>query len=56
LVLHNGPLGGPYLTSGEERDFPVLSSSCDIPSSAQAYSMSFTVVPYEGQPMGYLTV
>ena len=52
----DGPLGGPYLKSGVERDFPVLSSNCNIPSSAQAYSMNFTVVPYEGQPLGYLTV
>jgi DNA-binding beta-propeller fold protein YncE len=51
-----GPLGGPFLTGGVERDFPVLSSSCHIPSSAQAYSMNFTVVPYNGEPMGYLTV
>ena len=27
----NGPLGGPYLTHGVERDFPLLESSC-IPS------------------------
>jgi YVTN family beta-propeller protein len=52
----NGDLGGPYLASGQERDFPVLSSNCDIPSSAQAYSMNFTVVPYQGQSLGYLTV
>jgi hypothetical protein len=52
----NGPLGGPFLTSGQERDFPVLSSSCHIPSSAQAYSMNFTVVPYNGEVLGYLTV
>ena len=52
----NGPLGGPFLTGGQERDFPVLSSDCNIPSSAQAYSMNFTVVPYQGQRSGYLTV
>jgi hypothetical protein len=52
----NGPLGGPYLSSGVERDFPVLSSNCNIPSTAQAYSMNFTVVPYQGQSLGYLTV
>jgi DNA-binding beta-propeller fold protein YncE len=51
-----GPLGGPYLTTQQERDFPVLSSDCNIPSSAQAYSMNFTVVPYQGQSLGYLTV
>jgi hypothetical protein len=52
----NGPLGGPFLAGGQERDFPVLSSNCHIPSGAQAYSMNFTVVPYNGEPLGYLTV
>lgn len=52
----NGNLGGPYLQSGQDRAFPVLSSDCQIPSSAQAYSMNFTVVPYNGEPLGYLTV
>src|ERR1019366_8662024 len=51
----NGPLGGPYLSSGQERDFPVLSSNCNIPSTAEGYSMNFTVVPYQGQSLGYLT-
>jgi YVTN family beta-propeller protein len=51
----DGPLGGPYLQGKQERDFPVLSSDCHIPSSAQAYSMNFTVVP-EGGALGYLTV
>ncbi len=52
----NGPLGGPYLRSGVERDFPVLSSDCQIPSEAEAYSMNFTAVPYNGRDLGYLTV
>ncbi len=51
----DGPLGGPYLLGGHERDFPVLSSNCNIPSSAQAYSMNFTVVP-KGGTLGFLTV
>ncbi len=51
-----GELGGPSLQGGQERDFPVLSSSCQIPSSALAYSMNFTVVPVGGQPLGYLSV
>ncbi len=29
----NGPLGGPYLTHGQERDFPLLESTC-IPAGA----------------------
>jgi Putative Ig domain len=49
-----GPLGGPYLTGGEERAFPVLSSSCNIPDTAQAYSLNFAAIPYG--PLGYLTV
>ena len=53
----NGPLGGPYLPGGQERDFPVLqATSCNIPSSAQAYSMNFAVLPRMGMPLGYLTV
>jgi hypothetical protein len=52
----NGDLGGPYLQHGAERDFPVLESNCGIPSSAAAYSLNFTVVPYNNQPLGYLTV
>jgi hypothetical protein len=51
----DGQLGGPYLNGGQERDFPVLASDCNIPSTAQAYSMNFTVVPVNG-PLGYLTV
>ena len=49
-----GALGGPSLSGGQERDFPVLASACNIPSNAQAYSLNFTVVP-AGQ-LGYLTV
>jgi YVTN family beta-propeller protein len=53
----SGPLGGPFLNGGQERDFPVLESSC-VPQgvNAQAYSMNFTVVPVAGEPLGYLTV
>jgi len=52
----NSNLGGPHLEGGHERDFPVLSSSCQLPSHAVAYSMNFTVVPVSGKPLGYLTV
>jgi len=49
------PLGGPYLTGGVPRDFPILESNC-IPQgvSPQAYSLNFTAVPHG--PLGYLTV
>jgi YVTN family beta-propeller protein len=52
-----GDLGGPALQGKQERDFPVLESTC-IPQGvgAQAYSLNFTVVPVGGLPLGYLTV
>jgi hypothetical protein len=51
----NGGLGSPYLTGGQERVFPVLdAASCNIPSSAAAYSLNVTVVPHGG--LGYLSV
>jgi hypothetical protein len=40
-----GPLGGPSLVANTARTFPVLSSSCGIPSTAQAYSLNFTAIP-----------
>ncbi len=52
-----GPLGGPYLHGGRQRDFPVLNATaCNIPSSAAAYSLNVTVVPRNGNPLGFLTV
>ncbi len=53
---NNGPLGGPYLQGQAPRIFPILSSSCTIPDSAQGYSLNFAAVPRNGQPLGYLTV
>ncbi len=52
----NGSLGGPSLVGGQERDFPVLSSSCGLPSTAAAYSLNFTVVPRNNGVVHYLTV
>lgn len=40
-----GPLGGPTLSGNQSRTFPILSSPCNIPASAQAYSLNYTVVP-----------
>jgi hypothetical protein len=51
--LASGPLGGPGLTSNQTRDFPLLSGTCNIPSTAQAYSLNFTVVPQGA--LGFLT-
>ena len=51
----NGPLGGPFLAGGMERDFPILqATSCNIPSKAQLYSLNITAVPHSR--LGYLTV
>jgi uncharacterized repeat protein (TIGR03803 family) len=55
----NGPLGGPRLEAQQERDFPVLSSTCFIPNGIGpvAYSLNFTAIPNpRHQPLGYLTV
>ncbi len=48
-----GALGAPFMSGGGSRDFPILSSSCNVPSNAQAYSLNFTVVP-KG-PVRFLT-
>src|SRR5207248_2019861 len=48
-------LGAPSLSpTNNTRTIPVLSSPCNIPSTAQAYSMNFTAVP--GGSLDYLTV
>jgi hypothetical protein len=48
-------LGPPYLTGGQERAFPILNAtSCNIPSSAAAYSLNFSVVPHGA--LYYMTV
>jgi len=50
-----GDLGGPYLKGGVPRDFPVLeATSCNIPNTAEAYSLNFTAVPHGY--LNYLTV
>jgi hypothetical protein len=49
-----GQLSGPSLAAQQVRTFPVRSSSCNIPATAQAYSLNFTAVP-QG-PLGYLTI
>lgn len=48
-----GPLGGPSMVANQQRDFPIQ-NACGIPSTAQAYSLNFTVVP-QG-PFGFLSV
>jgi len=49
-----GPFGGPFITGGTSRGFAVPNSSCNIPATAQAYSINVTVVP-KG-PLGFLTM
>ncbi len=49
-----GTFGGPTMQGGQSRPFPVPQSDCQIPSSAQAYSVNVTVAP--GGPLGYLTL
>jgi pseudomonalisin len=48
-----GPLGGPTLAAAAARNFPVLSSPCGIPATAQAYSVNMTAVP--PGVLGFLT-
>jgi hypothetical protein len=44
----NGPLGGPILTSGQPRNFPLLTSACAaggaIPATAKSLSLNVTAV------------
>ncbi len=47
------PLGGPSLTAQSTRSFPILESSCGLPSNAQAYSLNFAALP--NGPLGFLT-
>jgi hypothetical protein len=51
--LAAGPLGGPSLIASLTRTFPLLSSPCNIPATAHAYSLNYTAIP-QG-PLGFLT-
>ncbi|MDQ2948312.1 MAG: hypothetical protein M3Y27_20645, partial [Acidobacteriota bacterium] len=48
-----GDLFGGPLSTGEIRNLPVQLSPCNVPRTAQAYSLNFTVVPRGG--LGYLS-
>jgi Beta-propeller repeat len=39
-----GAFGPPTMSAGSTRDFPIPSSSCSVPASAQAYSLNIGVV------------
>ena len=47
------PLGGPSLVGGQNRTLPILASACNLPATAQAYSLNFAAVP--SGSLGYLT-
>ena len=49
-----GPFGGPSLQGQTSRDFAIPNGACNIPSTAEAYSLNVTVVPRP--TLGYLTV
>jgi hypothetical protein len=51
----SGAFGPPSLAASGGRNFPMLSSSCGIPSSAQVYSLNMTAVVPSGGALGYLT-
>jgi len=48
-----GAFGPPALAAFSDRNFALLSGGCSIPSTAQAYSLNFTVVP--SGPLGFLS-
>lgn len=49
-----GNFGPPTLNANTTRELPMFSSRCNIPATAQAYSLNVTAVPHE--PLGYLTL
>jgi hypothetical protein len=48
-----GDFGGPFIAGFSTRSFTIPSSSCNIPSTAAAYSLNVAVVPHGS--LGYLT-
>ena len=40
-----GAFGPPRLEAYSQRDFPIASSDCNVPTTAQAYSLNMTVIP-----------
>ena len=49
----SGAFGAPFLSAGVTRTFPIPSSACSVPNTAQAYSFNFGALPHA--PLGYLT-
>ncbi|HZL69859.1 MAG TPA: hypothetical protein VFC15_15390 [Candidatus Limnocylindrales bacterium] len=52
----NGEFGGPPISGGSSRSFPISQGGCDIPTTAAAYSLNVTLVPIQHDPVGYLTI
>jgi hypothetical protein len=50
----SGAFGAPSLAAQVARSFAIPTSACDVPATAQAYSLNITVVP--PGPLDYLTV
>ncbi|MBS1876654.1 MAG: SBBP repeat-containing protein [Acidobacteria bacterium] len=40
-----GPFGPPRLEAYSQRTFPITASGCNLPATAQAYSLNMTVIP-----------
>ncbi|MBL8217219.1 MAG: BACON domain-containing protein [Bryobacterales bacterium] len=49
-----GAFGGPRFAAGETRSIVIPSSPCNVPATAQAYSLNLTVVP--PAPLSYVTL
>jgi len=49
----SGAFGPPTMGANATRSFPIPTSGCNVPSTAQAYSLNMTVVPT--QQLTYLT-
>ena len=52
--LSTGIMASRPLTAGQARTIPVLSSACNVPATAEAYSLNVTAIPKT--PLTYLTV
>ncbi len=46
-------LGGPSISGGTSRDFPIAGNACGIPTNAQAYSLNAAIIPTSH---GYMTM
>ncbi|HUH63042.1 MAG TPA: hypothetical protein VLZ50_08605, partial [Terracidiphilus sp.] len=49
-----GEFGGPTMGANSQRSFRIPHSACNIPSTAAAYSLNVTVVPWGS--LNYLTI